>query len=220
MLYNFRPPLLPQYMPLRENVKAAGGPPEDYLMRSIRDVAVFAWALVGINGTLERYSHGHPHGEAVPPDGLPIWDPHAPPQPPPAANYQPPPHNQAAARWAAYDRGVINKGKAPAPVEAPFRGQNGQNGYHAPAANRDLPLPVFGMPGYLLNAPRYAYQASGLAYGPPLQQGQHYTYNGHANEAFHPEPRRDEQSFFVHGDQLRNGSRAQGPYTNGWASGR
>lgn len=29
LLYNFRPPLLPQYMPLRECVKAAGGPPLD-----------------------------------------------------------------------------------------------------------------------------------------------------------------------------------------------
>lgn len=29
LLYNFRPPLLPQYMPLRECIKAAGGPPID-----------------------------------------------------------------------------------------------------------------------------------------------------------------------------------------------
>lgn len=29
LLYTFRPPLLPQYMPLRECVKAAGGPPLD-----------------------------------------------------------------------------------------------------------------------------------------------------------------------------------------------
>jgi hypothetical protein len=65
-------------MPLREHVKEAGGPPIDQLMRSIRDVAVFAWALVGINGNLASYSHGQPGGESQPPDGLPIWDPNAP----------------------------------------------------------------------------------------------------------------------------------------------
>ncbi|KPM36206.1 hypothetical protein AK830_g10376 [Neonectria ditissima] len=75
VLYNFRPPLLPQYMPLRENVKAAGGPPLDQLMLSIRDVAVFAWALVGINGNMAAYSHGFPMDDAQPPEGLPIWDP-------------------------------------------------------------------------------------------------------------------------------------------------
>ncbi len=46
------------------------------LMNSIRDVAVFAWALTGINGSLERYSRGKPTGEAQPPGGLPVWAPH------------------------------------------------------------------------------------------------------------------------------------------------
>lgn len=62
ILHSFQPPLLPQYMPLRENVKAAGGPPLDQLMRSIRDVAVFAWALVGINENLAAYGRGLPTG--------------------------------------------------------------------------------------------------------------------------------------------------------------
>ncbi|KAK4181913.1 hypothetical protein QBC36DRAFT_1479 [Triangularia setosa] len=75
LLYTFRPPFLPQYMPLRESVKAAGGPPMDHLMRSIRDVAVFAWALSGINGNLATYGHGMPRRGAQPPDGLPVWDP-------------------------------------------------------------------------------------------------------------------------------------------------
>lgn len=75
VLYNFRPPYLPQHMPLRENVKAAGGPPIDQLMKSIRDVAVFAWAVVGINGNLASYSRGLPIGESQPVNGLPIWDP-------------------------------------------------------------------------------------------------------------------------------------------------
>ncbi|PKS08868.1 hypothetical protein jhhlp_003479 [Lomentospora prolificans] len=64
VLHNFRPPLLPQFMPLRENVKAAGGPPLDQLMKSIRDVAVFAWALVGINENLATYGRGLPTGDS------------------------------------------------------------------------------------------------------------------------------------------------------------
>ncbi|KAH6631638.1 hypothetical protein F5144DRAFT_488892 [Chaetomium tenue] len=79
LLYTFRPPLLPQYMPLRECVKAAGGPPLDQLMRSIRDVAVFAWAVTGINPNLaENYGQGGRSrinsGAQSPVDGLPTWD--------------------------------------------------------------------------------------------------------------------------------------------------
>ncbi|KAL2127692.1 hypothetical protein VTI74DRAFT_10307 [Chaetomium olivicolor] len=74
LLYTFRPPFLPQYMPLRECVKAAGGPPLDQLMRSIRDVAVFAWAVTGINGTLANFGHGRPRIGAQPFDGLPVWE--------------------------------------------------------------------------------------------------------------------------------------------------
>ncbi|KAI9718681.1 MAG: hypothetical protein M1828_006616 [Chrysothrix sp. TS-e1954] len=44
-------------------------------MNSIRDIAVFAWALVGINGSLADYSRGKPCGEAQPPGGLPVWTP-------------------------------------------------------------------------------------------------------------------------------------------------
>ncbi|KAK3688151.1 hypothetical protein B0T22DRAFT_479424 [Podospora appendiculata] len=77
LLYTFRPPLLPQHMPLRESVKAAGGPPINRMLESIRDVAVFAWALAGINGNIAKFSDGVPRGEAQPPDGLPIWDPNA-----------------------------------------------------------------------------------------------------------------------------------------------
>jgi ribosomal protein L12E/L44/L45/RPP1/RPP2 len=95
LLYTFRPPLLPQFMPLRDNVKAAGGPPLDQLMKSIRDVAVFAWALVGINGSLAAYSRGLPLAEAQPPDGLPIWDPSA------VKAAHGAPENQAARRWAS-----------------------------------------------------------------------------------------------------------------------
>jgi hypothetical protein len=43
-------------------------------MRSIRDVAVFAWAVTGINGTLAHYSQGRPRRGAQPVDGLPVWE--------------------------------------------------------------------------------------------------------------------------------------------------
>lgn len=46
-------------------------------MRSIRDVAVFAWPVVGINGNLATFSRGMPGSGAQPPDGLPVWDPDA-----------------------------------------------------------------------------------------------------------------------------------------------
>jgi PAS domain S-box-containing protein len=92
--HNFQSPLAPQHMPLRSGVQAAGGPPMDQLMQSIRDVAVFAWALCGINGNIASYSHGQPSGEAQPPDGLPIWDPEG------AETSYEGPWNQAAERWA------------------------------------------------------------------------------------------------------------------------
>jgi hypothetical protein len=44
-------------------------------MNTIREVAVFAWSLTGINGSLAQYSRGTPSGESQPPGGMPIWDP-------------------------------------------------------------------------------------------------------------------------------------------------
>ncbi|KAK3352357.1 hypothetical protein B0T25DRAFT_453851 [Lasiosphaeria hispida] len=75
LLYKFRAPFLPEFMPVQEHIVAAGGPPRDQLLRSIRDVAVFAWALVGINGNLADYGRGLPRNGAQPPGGLPVWDP-------------------------------------------------------------------------------------------------------------------------------------------------
>ena len=45
------------------------------VMSAIRDVAAFAWSLTGINGALAELATGTPSGEALPPGGLPIWDP-------------------------------------------------------------------------------------------------------------------------------------------------
>ncbi|KAH6660695.1 hypothetical protein BKA67DRAFT_509648 [Truncatella angustata] len=93
LYHRFQSPLLPQHMPLQEHAKAAGGPPTDMLMRSIRDVAVFAWALCGINGNFAAYGRGIPRGEAQPPNGLPIWDPSG------GQTSYLGPENQARYRW-------------------------------------------------------------------------------------------------------------------------
>ena len=45
------------------------------VMSAIREVAVFAWALTGINGSLADIARGRPSGESQPPGGIPIWDP-------------------------------------------------------------------------------------------------------------------------------------------------
>ena len=42
-------------------------------MNAIREQAVFAWGLTGINGSLAEFRRGKPLGESVPRDGLPIW---------------------------------------------------------------------------------------------------------------------------------------------------
>lgn len=57
------------------SVAAAGGPAAGDFMNSIREVAVFAWSLTGINGSLAQYGRGKPTGESQPPGGFPIWDP-------------------------------------------------------------------------------------------------------------------------------------------------
>ena len=51
------------------------GPDQEDFMNSIREVAVFAWSLTGINGSLARYGRGRPSGQSLPPAGLPIWKP-------------------------------------------------------------------------------------------------------------------------------------------------
>lgn len=50
-----------------------GGPDTHDFMSAIRDQAIFAWALTGINGSLEKFSNGTPRGESVPAAGVPIW---------------------------------------------------------------------------------------------------------------------------------------------------
>ena len=72
----FLPPL-PQQLPypLGARHPAMASIQNPSLMDSIRDVAVFAWALTGINGCLSDYGRGSPVGESQPADGFPVWDP-------------------------------------------------------------------------------------------------------------------------------------------------
>lgn len=78
----FLPPL-PQMAPYPLGARhpaMAQAPPsavQNSFMQTIRDVAVFAWALVGINGTLAEYAdpRAKPIGESQPMDGFPVWDP-------------------------------------------------------------------------------------------------------------------------------------------------
>ncbi|KAK0750985.1 hypothetical protein B0T18DRAFT_320005 [Schizothecium vesticola] len=70
LVHQFQAPYAPNHMPVLEHVKKAGGPPRDQLMNSIRDDAVFAWGLVGINQGYADYGHGQPGKGSQPADGL------------------------------------------------------------------------------------------------------------------------------------------------------
>jgi hypothetical protein len=61
--------------PGQNPLAAHGGPTKADFMNSIRETAVFAWALTGINGCLADYTRGNPLGESQPPGGFPVWDP-------------------------------------------------------------------------------------------------------------------------------------------------
>jgi hypothetical protein len=112
--HGFEAPLVP-----------AGGPPMDDLLVSIRDVAVFAWSLAGINGNIATYGRGFPRGEAQPPGGLPIWDPYA----QPVQGYAPP-SNQAAQRWTYLDQMRTNRPADENKVPFQHLRQEGDFRYH------------------------------------------------------------------------------------------
>jgi hypothetical protein len=56
---------------------STAGPETSTVMNAIREIAVFAWSLTGINGSLIQHGRGQPEGEALPPGGLPVWDPYS-----------------------------------------------------------------------------------------------------------------------------------------------
>jgi hypothetical protein len=84
-------PIIPQNNFTSVDLK---GPRADDFMSSIREVAVFAWALTGINGNIASYSRGTPREEALPSEGFPIWDPQQ------RNNHDLGPENQAVMKWA------------------------------------------------------------------------------------------------------------------------
>lgn len=96
--YAFRAEHLPAVQAAQAHAAATGGPSMDDFMNSIREVAVFAWSLTGINGNIANYGHGIAMGEAVPSDGFPIWDPHA-----QGVSYNGP-ENQAYQKWVELHR--------------------------------------------------------------------------------------------------------------------
>ncbi|KAI0132707.1 hypothetical protein BJ170DRAFT_592651 [Xylariales sp. AK1849] len=202
LYHDFRPPLMPQYMPLQEHVKAAGGPPIDQLMRSIRDVAVFAWALVGINGNFASHGHGIPHGEAQPPDGLPIWDPSA------GQGSYLGPSNQAAQRWsqAAPDS---HKGKAAAAFGTsyvprfPADPSEGYSSTSATLNNMSDTYSQYDSPGLYAHA-----VGSQHAFGHPQQLLQPSpTYHGDIVQ----DPWADTAAQYTHGDYPAPTSQASSP---------
>ena len=69
----FAPALGPHGARHKTPVNHSGSGPNDF-MNAIRDQAIFAWALVGINGSLAEHSHGRAMGESIPPDGMPVWE--------------------------------------------------------------------------------------------------------------------------------------------------
>jgi hypothetical protein len=88
-IFHPAPPQMPQYpLGAQHPVMLQAGPSlqfQNNFMQSIRDVAVFAWALTGINGSLVDYARGNSVGESQPPEGFPIWSPIGNPLPDPSA---------------------------------------------------------------------------------------------------------------------------------------
>ena len=69
----FAPALGPQAARSHGSPASGNGPNQQDFMSAIRDQAIFAWALTGINGTLAEFGQGKPIGESLPKEGLPVW---------------------------------------------------------------------------------------------------------------------------------------------------
>lgn len=73
---SFAPSLGPhgaQHTSILPSRAVAAATDQSGFMSAIRDQAIFAWALTGINGSLAEFGKGKPLGESLPQDGLPVW---------------------------------------------------------------------------------------------------------------------------------------------------
>ncbi|KEY70862.1 hypothetical protein S7711_00708 [Stachybotrys chartarum IBT 7711] len=129
--------------PFRNETRSSDTQPADMLMGSIREIAVFAWALTGINGNMASYSSGHPAGEAQPFSGLPIWDPQG------GHTHYHGPENQAAQRWAAYGQDGISfnyrnhqhETNYARPLDGNYQAYGTHSGYTPRSYQQSWPLP-------------------------------------------------------------------------------
>jgi PAS domain S-box-containing protein len=71
-MYGGPPPMPPA------PVQNSDGLEQQSFLRAIQECGVFAWDLVGINGTLADVARGQPAGQAAPPDGPAVWAPSIP----------------------------------------------------------------------------------------------------------------------------------------------
>ncbi|KAG9240321.1 hypothetical protein BJ878DRAFT_299614 [Calycina marina] len=192
-----------QNSPFRHAIDAPlvppGGPPMEDFMASIRDIAVFAWSLVGINGNIVEYKRGGtPGDEALPPNGPPVWDPYGQPSP----VYYEPPYNQALERWSqrdakrAHDMGIHSRVPAQRYDDdnmhgmgcAPNQPMDGMAPAHAQHNNPGLQDYAYQGPGNFTNngyAGRYGQpevQPQPQSYGGGCQYGQQ-TQNAHPSQS-------------------------------------
>jgi hypothetical protein len=147
-----------------------GAPRFDAFVDSIRECAVFAWSVAGINGNIASYARGIPRGEAQPPTGLPVWDPRC----QPSDGYLPP-ENQAAQKWARYEGEKTNEHPNDRKVPYDYSRQeqllNRQNERNAApmAANQGRPInhASTGFTGVYSNQPQ---MQPSTQYSQPLQE--------------------------------------------------
>ena len=97
-------------------------PSDTDFMNSIRQLSVFAWALNGINGSMNDFSRGTPRGEAQPPAGLPIWQ-------------------AEADQQANYEAASTHTGRLADELSTSYNG-----------SNKILPVPALGTGGLAANA--------------------------------------------------------------------
>jgi len=143
------------------------GTSKDDFLKSIQEVAVFAWGLAGINGNIAAYGHGQPSGKSQPP-ALPIYDPYHP------AEIEAPP-NQAEIDWARRNGKRKESGHSLGHVFREERNERREK--RRKTGNGQMRPDGYATPGYAPGSQLgYANQDNGSVGG--SQHGQH---NGNGN---------------------------------------